>query len=279
LLHTDDRRQSSQSTFLLVRGWAGYNVESHFRVTSQSPRMIDIDVKSLLRWSRRGGAIELAANFQLLRDRVLCPPRLRRSHEWRARHRLIRSARSRSPEAARRCRRQDGTGVGRQGGRKPRSPRCTGGNQPLSTAPPIVHQNAQKLAPPSSRGAPGTFAHTDQPQPRRRARRSTSWSTSSTILLPRVEKKARSNTCTLIREKAVDCCAKGNELFLLSFRQVGGPWAQVSCAKAPVHKNFRINGQIPDAVIPRLASPACTRLVLEHHLQDPFAWCLPAWWV
>ena len=152
--------------------------------------MIDIDVKSLVRWSRRARSIEPAASFQQPRDRILCPPHLSRSHEWLGGHRRIRSARSRSPEAARRCRRQDGTGVGRQGGRKPRSPRCTGGKQPLSTAPPIVHQNAQKLAPPSSRGAPGTFAHTDQPQPRRRARRSTSWSTSSTILCLRLEKKS-----------------------------------------------------------------------------------------
>jgi hypothetical protein len=69
-------------------------------------------------------------------------------------------------------------------------------------------------------------------------------------------KKSSIKISTLIREKAVDCCAKGNELFLLPFRQVGGPWAQVSCAKAPVHKNFRINGQIPDAVIPLYSQPS-----------------------
>ena len=65
-------------------GWAGQNVQLHFRVTSHSPRMIDIDVKSLFRWSRRGGSNELAAGFYLPSDRVLCPPHLSRSHEWRA---------------------------------------------------------------------------------------------------------------------------------------------------------------------------------------------------
>ena len=126
-------------------GWAGYNVESHFRVTSQSPRMIDIDVKSLVRWPRRGGANELAANFQLLRDRVLCPPHLRRSHEWRARHRLIRSARSRSSRAATRCRRQKGRGVGRQGGRRRPKPRVPAGTTRSSTAPPDVNRTEQNL--------------------------------------------------------------------------------------------------------------------------------------
>jgi hypothetical protein len=126
-------------------GWAGYNVESHFRVTSQSPRMIDIDVKSLFRWSRRGGSNELAANFQLLRDRVLCPPHLRRSHEWRARHRLIRSARSRSSRAATRCRRQKGRGVGRQGGRRRPKPRVPAGTTRSSTAPPDVNRTEQNL--------------------------------------------------------------------------------------------------------------------------------------